>query len=121
MDSFSIFFRERPSDDEVVKAIVASGATASYLAPGDIAASRREANIWLESYSSADVPSWREWPIAKHEVKGILSIAVSRNEESSYLAVEIAHQLATRLGGVIGWGGNDYWSGLFDRLYPPCT
>jgi hypothetical protein len=55
--------------------------------------------------------------VPKHEVGTILSIAVSRDEESSSLAITIAHELAAVLGGVISWDGNEYWRGLYEKAY----
>jgi hypothetical protein len=118
MDSFSIFFRVKPSDDEICAAVLATGAGAYCRAPGEIVASRKTAHVWLDSYSVADLPSREHWPIPKHDVGRILDLAVSREEESSALAIEIAHQLAVELGGVISWDGHEHWRGLYQKAYP---
>jgi hypothetical protein len=117
MDSFSIFFRGKPSDDEICTAVLATGAGAYCRAPDEIVASRQKAHVWLYSYSVADLPSREDWPIPKHDVGSILSVLVGREEESSALAIEIAHQLAVELGGVISWGGHEYWRGLYQKAY----
>jgi hypothetical protein len=116
MDSFSVVFRHSCSDDEVRAAILATGANASCLEPGQIFASRETAHVWVDSYVPADLPSRKGWPIPKHAVGSILSIAVSRNQESSSLAIEIANRLAA-VGGVISWDGNEYWRALYDKTY----
>jgi hypothetical protein len=116
MDSFSVFFRHRCSDDEVRATIIATGADAFCRAPGQIAASRQTAHVWVDSYVVADLPSREEWPIPKDCVGSILYIAVSRDQESSSLAMEIAHRLVA-VGGVISWDGNEYWRVLYDKTY----
>jgi len=117
MDSFGVLFREDHEADEVLVAIRATGASAWRGEGGTIVASRQAAHVWVDAYSVADLPSREEWPIPKRDVKGIISITVRRNEESSYLAIEIAHQFASKLGGVISWDGNEYWSRLYSTQY----
>ena len=116
MDSFSVFFRDIYRDDEVSSAILATGADAFCRAPGEIVASREAAHVWVDSYVAADIPSREEWPIPRDAVGSILSITVRRDEESSSLAMEIAHELAGA-GGLIAWDGNEYWRALYRRRF----
>jgi hypothetical protein len=117
MDSFSVFFRDRLSDDEIRTAILATGASATCRAPGEIVASRDSAHAWVDSYLADDLPSREEWPVPRPDVGSVVLIAVSRNEGAAALAVEIAHRLATQLGGIISWDGNEYWRTLYDEAY----
>src|SRR5271166_6299668 len=106
MDSFSVCFRHRFSDEEIQATILATGAEAFCHEPGHFVASRQTAHVWVDLYVVADLPSRDEWPIPKDCVGSILYILVSRNQESSSFAMEIAHRLAA-VGGVISWDGND--------------
>jgi hypothetical protein len=123
MDAFTIYLRGECSDAEVCAAIRALGAEVLCRAAGDIAASRQEAHVWIEHNFVSNLPSsvlnWQQaWRFPKEEVGSVLSVLVSRrNEESTFLALEIAHELVTRLDGAISWNGIDYWERLYNQTY----
>ena len=117
MDSFSVFFRDKISEDEIRTAIRATGASASSRSPGEIVVSRETAHLWVDLYSPADLPSRQDWAIPKHDVGCVLYVAVSRDDASSALAVDVAHQLSSQLEGIISWDGNEYWRNLYDKAY----
>jgi hypothetical protein len=119
MDSFSVFFRDKPSDDQIRAVVVATGALASVRAPGEIVVTQQDAHLWIDSYLSSDLPSRTFWPIPKDDVGRIIMILVSSDAESSSLAVEIAHRLAVDLGGIISWDDHTYWKTLYEKAYQP--
>jgi hypothetical protein len=46
---------------------------------------------------------------------------VRRNDPSSKLAMEVAHELVEKFAGLITWDGIHYWEALYIRLFPKVT
>ncbi len=131
MDSFSLLFSCEVSNNEIVSAIVSTGAGCVYKSPRELSISRGVAYIWLENNQLSELPPSEfdmaeKWPLPKEKVLSVVDLLVRRNRESEQLALEIAHNLAHKLGGAISWDGMDYWKNLYNCKYvdqqfpPPC-
>lgn len=123
MDSFTVFIRGQHPDDEVRRVLLETGAEVSLLEPGRVFVCQKDAAVWVDSYSIAELsPSetrnQQNWPLPNKEVGSVAKVSVRRNEESESLAINIARQLVTKLGGVIRWDGMEYWRELYETTFP---
>jgi hypothetical protein len=110
MDSFTVFLRGQHSDDELRAALLETGAEVSFTAPARVVVTE-DAAVWVSNYSIGELPpselrNQQNWPLSSQGVGSVAKVLVRRNEESESLAINIARQLVTKLGGVIrGWNG----------------
>jgi len=122
MDSFTIFFPAEITVDEINAATGKAGVEIYSRAINEISISSGSAHIWIDIHKANELPPGdfddeEDWPLPKEHVGSVISILVRRNEESDSLAITIAHQLVTTLGGLISWDGMGYWEKLYDRKY----
>jgi hypothetical protein len=122
MDSFTVVIRGQHSDDELRAALLETGAEVLFTAPAQVVVTQKDAAVWVDSYSIGELPAselrnQQNWPLPSQEVGSVAKVLVSRTGESEPLAIKIAHQLVTKLRGVIRWDGMEYWRGLYERHF----
>jgi len=114
MDSFTMLFQAEVSASEIARTLQEVNFDARVQRPDRVAVSSGDAYLWIlicrpEDLDPSDFEDEGEWPMPRNRLKSWFDISVRRNVESEDLAVRVADQLVTKLGGAIMWDGMDQW------------
>jgi len=123
MDAFTIFFKTNLTVAEIGSAVAQTGLEVAQSGAEEMSVSGGSAQVWIYFYSGSDLSSpdfvdRTEWPLQPQEVGAVLRIEVRRNEESTLLAMKLAHMVVARWRGLIAWDGMRSWERLYRDLYP---
>ena len=103
----------------IAKVLREGGFRADQTKADTVHVSSGSAYIWIymskpDEINPDDFEDEANWPIPRKQLRAVAAIMVRRNTESSALAIKIADELHSKVGGYILWNGMDYWEDLYN-------
>jgi hypothetical protein len=120
MDSFRMFFKTVVRTGEIALALRDTGFEVTNQGADEMMVSGGQAVVWISTCGIDQLPAFEfddadGWPTPRGDVSSVISLLVRRNQESSLMAVRIAHELVANLHGAISWDDNGYWEELYNQ------